>query len=180
MPIGDPRAGRAFIWLVASFILLCLAIGGGFLVRYMSLPESTSSSWLLYAGMILVCFPWFFWLLTCSYRCISRICGFRFVCGGGDDAGGTSSHRMGGGGGGGGGFGGSVTGKNNAASGSVKKNGSNVDSPGNGGRQVHFGAAVVANENDHNDQNGNSFHDVSIKSHESEMPLASSMASGGG
>ncbi|KAI6691804.1 hypothetical protein NL676_019514 [Syzygium grande] len=175
MPIGDPRAGRAFIWVVACFILLCLAIGGGFLIRYMSLPESTSSSWLLYVGMMLVCFPWFFWLLTCSYRCISRMCGFRFVCGGGDDGGGTSSHRMGGGGRSG--FSGSVPGKINVGSGSVKVNGSQVDSPGNGGRQVHFGAAVVVNQNDHNDQDGNSFHDVSIKSHESEIPLASSMAS---
>ncbi|XP_048139220.1 uncharacterized protein LOC115725980 [Rhodamnia argentea] len=155
MPIGDPRAGRAFIWLVASFILLCLAIGGGFLIRYMSLPESTSSSWLLYAGMILVGFPWLFWLLTCGYRCISRICGFRFVCGGGDDGG--SNHKT--------------------ASGSIKVGSSHVDSPGNGGKQVHFGAAVVVNQNDHNDQDGNSFHDVSIRSHESEIPLASSMAS---
>ncbi|KAF8018671.1 hypothetical protein BT93_H3539 [Corymbia citriodora subsp. variegata] len=148
MAIGDPRAGRAFIWLVASFILLCLAVGSGFLIRYLTLLESTSSSWLHYTGMILVCFPWFFWLLTCSYRCISPICDFQFVCRGGNDGGGASNHRMDGGAEGGGGFSSSVTGKNNAASGSMKVNGSPVDSLGNGGRQVHLRAAIVVNEND--------------------------------
>lgn len=166
MPVADPRAGRLFVWLISCFILLSLVIGGAFLVVYMTQPDPATFTWLLYSGMALVCFPWSFWFMLYLYRCISRSLGLRIVCGGG----------------GGGRDGAGSIGRVGARAGGSAGNGD--------GRHVKFGEAVVVNGgsgNDNNNDLGNigsrssssssSNNDISFKSHESEIPLASAMAS---
>lgn len=156
MPILDPRAGYAAIWIVSCFLFLSIAVGGGFLLMYMILPESDSTYWLPIAGVTLVCLPWLFWLCTCLYRIISRLSGFRMSIGG-----------VGGGAGGGGGGGGSSRGRNIATSnhgaGNVNNNG---DSSGRDN-----------NDNNQNgiDNNGQERKEDSFRSRESEIPLTSSM-----
>lgn len=184
MPVADPRAGRLFVWLISCFILLSLAAGGALLGMYMTQPDSTTSAWLLYAGMSLVCLPWFFWFMLCIYRCISRSLGFRIVCGscGGDEAG--SSSRAGAGG-----VGSTTMNRAGSLVGGLGVNGNagtgNMENAD--GRHVHFGAAVVVNEGSGNNSDprsiasrssssGSSNNDMSFKSHESEIPLASAMA----
>ncbi|KAK4780429.1 hypothetical protein SAY87_016535 [Trapa incisa] len=184
MPVGDPRAGRLLIWLISSFILFSLATGGAFLVVYLVHPESTTtaSTWLLYAGMSLVCFPWFFWFILCVYRCISRSLGFRIVCcasgGGGDGDEGINKGSAGAGG-------------SAAVSRAGSMAGSMRDAGNQEGKHVTFEEAVVENELASVDENSNDpknigsrssssiismDEDTSFKSHESEIPLASAMA----
>ncbi|OWM91475.1 uncharacterized protein LOC116199261 [Punica granatum] len=184
MPIANPRAGRVFVWIISCVILLSLASGGAFLVMYMTRPDPTNSAWLLYAGMALVCLPWFFWLMLCTYRCISRALGFRIICCGGGVDGAPSSR--------GGAGSGSLASVNRAGSlvgtPATVTNKSMGDTENGDGKQVNFGAAVVVNEGSVNNNNlrniesrssssSSSNNDVSYKSHESEIPLASAMAS---
>ncbi|KAJ0040411.1 hypothetical protein Pint_27403 [Pistacia integerrima] len=95
MPVRDPHSGYAFIWLVSFTLFLFLAAGGGCLVMYMILPESQSSSWLAITGVTLVCLPWLFWFVTCMYRIISRVLGFRMVVGSGGNNNDTSMSNNG-------------------------------------------------------------------------------------
>ncbi|KAJ7957051.1 putative Membrane lipoprotein [Quillaja saponaria] len=149
----------------------------------MILPESEVQSWLPIAGVSLVCLPWLFWLLTLLYRIISRLCGIR--------VGGNYIEGAGKGGGGGGNGGGLSNATNTTGVVVVEAPAaeSPVSSPQNGVRQVQFGASVVVGEQD-NDQHGKGKHEKnnsssssrssndisSVASHESEMPLALSMA----
>lgn len=135
---------------------------------YMILPETTATSWLPIVGITLVCLPWFFWLSTFLYRVFSRVFGCRIGVGG-CSGGGESNDN----------------------------NGAKDDSPSpfdrpppeesgqmaeNGARQVQFEAAVTVHENDERDQDHDRSKDSivsrnsSVVSHESELPLASSMA----
>lgn len=156
MPVLDPTAGYAAIWMVSCFLCLSIAVGGSFLVMYMILPESDSTYWLPIAGVTLVCLPWLFWFCTCFYRIISRLSGVRMSIGG--VAGGT---------GGGGGGGGSSRGRNIASS---NHGAGNVNNYGDSsGRD---------NNNNQNaiDNNGQERKEDSVRSRESEIPLSSSMA----
>ncbi|RVW29505.1 hypothetical protein CK203_077379 [Vitis vinifera] len=152
-------------------------------------PQTQSTSWLPVAGVLLVCLPWLFWLLTILYRLISRTCGFRMggsyggngVRGGGGSVSGAS---------GGGGVGSVKNAAADEASETVAAS-SPVNSPErSGARRVHFGAAVVVGEQDGQGElekknenqirslsSSNSSNDISINSHESEIPLALSMVS---
>lgn len=188
MPVNDPRAGRAFIWLIASLLFVSVALGGGCLIMYMVLPDSDASSWLPIAGVTLVCLPWLFWFLTFVYRIVSRVSGFRV--GIGNDAttgGGVVDHRHG------------NTSNNNFNVGAddddeINTCGDDHQPPlGSTGNvnpraQVQFGAAAtMMNEKDHHGHghhgklNGGKYSRSSSNSsnvsHESEMPLALSMAS---
>ncbi|KAF5745107.1 hypothetical protein HS088_TW07G00688 [Tripterygium wilfordii] len=176
MPAPDPKTGRAFIWLVSCFLFISIAAGGTFLMLYMILPESESTSWLPIAGVFFVCLPWMFWFLTCFYRILSRACGFRVAIGGG------------GGGGERGGGGGNATQVVTTTGDQPAEVTVEADSLENDGRHVQFGPPVVLGGEDHEaGQQGNdtkmmrhslsNSSDSSIASHESEMPLALSMAS---
>lgn len=182
MPIADPISGRIFIWLIATFLFLSIAVGGSFLILYIVLPQNKSRPWLPVAGVILVCLPWLFWFLTCFYRLISRALGFRVVLGGGNN---------------GGGGGGAARSRSNGftpAGNTTSEEVSDLESPlgspsGGEGKKVQFGGTIVlGEENDHNGSHekkgankrslsaSNSSNDMSIASHESEMPLTSAMA----
>ncbi|KAL5554953.1 hypothetical protein UlMin_037189 [Ulmus minor] len=162
MLVSDPRAGRAFIWLIYSFLFISIAVGGGCLVMYMILPDTTTTSWLPVVGVTLVCLPWLFWLFTFFYRIFSRVIGFRIGIG----------NRAGSGRGGGAG-GNSVVQADGAGASDLP-----VGFPN--GRNGQFEAAVTVHEEDdgHNDRKRNvlSSCNSSNTSHESAMPLASSMA----
>lgn len=176
MAVRDPQSGNTFVWLVSFALFLCIAAGGGFLVMYMILPESNSTSWLAIAGVTLVCLPWLFWFVTCMYRIFSRVFGFRMVVGFGCD----------GGGGGGGSRGGENLNLSNSYSTGSK--GNNNDSPTapteapsveveyeGDGTENHNGEGRRDNkvENKQTPSSSNN----SIASRESEIPLTSSLPS---
>lgn len=175
MPVIDPRAGRAFIWVISWFLFLTIAGGGGCLVMYMILPETTTTSWLPVVGITLVCLPWFFWLSTFLYRIFSRVFGFRFGIGGCSQGSSNGNNVV----------------EEEGAAGATSaydRSDSPVESPARSGeRRVQFEAAVTVHENDieREDRDRNkdsivstsSLSSSSIMSHESELPLASSMAS---
>lgn len=182
MPVRDPHSGYAFVWLVSFTLFLCLAAGGGCLVMYMVLPESESSSWLAIAGVTLVCLPWLFWFVTCMYRVVSRVFGFRMVVGFGCDGGGAGGSSRGGGS------------HNLANSHSTRSGGNNNDTSisNNGSAPVttEFPSVEVKYEGDGIENNngrgrrdnkeGNkqtpSSSNNSIASRESEIPLTSSLS----
>ncbi|EEF46065.1 uncharacterized protein LOC8281221 [Ricinus communis] len=173
MPVADPISGRLFIWLISCFLFLSIAIGGTFLILYILLPPDASRSWLPIAGVILVCLPWVFWCITCLYRIFSRALGFRVVLGGGGGGGGNSGRAH-----------------PNVSSCEPTNIESSLEQVEEGdGKHVKFGEAVVVGDTDDygngGENNANlrglsgsiSGNDLSISSHESEMPLTSSMAS---
>lgn len=145
-------------------------------MTYMVLPHSDTQSWLLAAGITLVCLPWLFWFLTFVYRVISRVCGLRVGIGktgvGGDGVDDTRENSN----------------NNNVVD---DENIAPVDpapvgSMGNGPTQAQYQgvAAAMAGSNqdghDHGRKGGKhsrSSSNSSTVSHESEMPLALSMAS---
>ncbi|KAL4632651.1 hypothetical protein ACB092_04G066700 [Castanea dentata] len=173
MPAPDQRVGSTFIWLITVLLFISIAVGGGCLILYMIQPDAPYSSWLPFAGAALVAFPWLFWVFTCCYRCMSRRFGFR------------SSITGGGSGGGGGGGGSNVV---NAA-GNVAIEAGSVDpivrSPESDARRRAQFEAILAldDDDDHGSEerkpkkrSSSSSNEMSVASHESEMPLASSMA----
>ncbi|PON78680.1 hypothetical protein TorRG33x02_237240 [Trema orientale] len=175
MPVIDPRAGRAFIWAISWFLFLTIAGGGGCLVMYMILPETTTTSWLPIAGITLVCLPWFFWLSTFLYRILSRVFGFRLGIGGCS---------------GGGSHGNNVVEEEAVAAAATSvydQSNSPAETPAEiAARRVQFEALVTVHENDEDEDQDrlkdsivspSSSINSSVMSHESEMPLASSMAS---
>ncbi|KAJ8765378.1 hypothetical protein K2173_012075 [Erythroxylum novogranatense] len=163
MPVADPTSGRLFIWLIASFLLICITVGGACLIAYVVLPQDQPNQWLPVVGVALVCLPWAFWLFTCFYRLISRICGFRVSIGRGFNVND-------------GGDGGSKTTGN--------EQGNQVGSAAEeDGKNVQFGGAVVVggggksndNDNVHALSISSSCNDMSsVVSDESERPLNSS------
>ncbi|XP_022774071.1 uncharacterized protein LOC111316360 [Durio zibethinus] len=178
MPEPDPKAGRTCIWAISCILFICIAAGGGCLLAYMTVPESQSSNLLPFLGFTLVCMPWIFWILTLVYRIMSRAFGFRMVIGSLYGNGGVATEGTGDGGG--------------AAAGVNDIDGAQVldvnaksppSSPENNGRHAQFGEA----KNSDIDQERNikragsssssSSNDISVASHECEMPLASSMVS---
>lgn len=172
MPVNDPSAGRAFVWLVASLLFVCVAAGGGCLVMYVVLPDSDTSSWLPLAGVTLVCLPWLFWFLTFLYRIISRVCGFR---GGNTGAANSGNNNV------------NVEADDDDDENTCGGGGHHphhqppLGSSGNARDQVQFGAAAVTmmDQDAHHDhrKHSRSSSNSSNVSHESEMPLALSMAS---
>ncbi|XP_054791041.1 uncharacterized protein LOC129308999 [Prosopis cineraria] len=88
MPAPEFSNGRAYIWITACILFTCIVAGGACLVAYVLLPEDQVESWLPVAGVVLVCLPWAFWLLTFIYRIVSRAFGFRVRFGGGGGDGG--------------------------------------------------------------------------------------------
>jgi hypothetical protein len=191
MVAPDPSAGGTFIWVISTVLFLSLAAGGGCLVLYIIQPDSHYASWLPFVGVALVCLPWLFWMLTCLYRVISRTCGVRVAAGGG--GGGRGS-------GGSGAFdqGGSaranVVNNNNATTAVAR-----VEAPprivetlpvrspeSEARRRAQFEAILALDEEDEEEvkdkkksrsSSNHSSTDLSMASHESEMPLALSMAS---
>ncbi|CAN8229898.1 unnamed protein product [Cochlearia groenlandica] len=79
MPVPDPGARRTFICLITCFLFLSIFAGGGCLIAYTIQPYPPI--WLAYLGIFFVCLPWFFWFLTFAYRIVSRTFGFRMVIG---------------------------------------------------------------------------------------------------
>jgi len=149
-------------------------------VAYMTLPESQSSILLPTFGFILVCMPWLFWISTVLYRIVSRAFGFRMVIGSLYGNGGFDR-------GAGGGGGGAATVDDHIDDAQVLD--VNAKSPPSSpenyeGRRVQFGEAMVIGDDKKGDNSkrggsssSSSSNDISRTSHESEMPLALSMAS---
>ncbi|XP_050207160.1 uncharacterized protein LOC126656604 [Mercurialis annua] len=174
MPVADPTSGRIFIWIISCFLFSSIALGGTFLILYIILPPNASRSWLPIAGVILVCLPWIFWCFTCAYRIFSRALGFRVALGSGGGGGGAAPPN--------GGRPRTSVSTHDPTSGEPPS-----DQVEDGdGRRVQFGGVVVVGEcNDYDNNNNNENNanlrvlssDLSISSHESEMPLTSSMAS---
>lgn len=193
MPAPDQRVGSTFIWLITVLLFISIAVGGGCLILYMIQPDASYSSWLPFAGAALVAFPWLFWVFTCCYRCMSRRFGFRSGSAAGGGVGVSGSAReggsiTGGGGGGGGGDGGGGSNVVNAA-GNVAIEAGSVDpivrSPESDARRRAQFEAILAldDDDDHGSEerkpkkrSSSSSNEMSVASHESEMPLASSMA----
>ncbi|KAG2249707.1 hypothetical protein Bca4012_086925 [Brassica carinata] len=153
MPVPDPRAGQAFICLITLFLFLSIAVGGGCLIAYTVLPYP--SIWLAYIGIFFVCLPWFFWILTFSYRIVSRTFGFRMVIGSG--------------------------GNNNSANGEAKPR--ELDPPEQSLESPNDEPEAMARPQGHilmsmeGNQSKKRMSTSSVGSHESEMPLAISMGS---
>ncbi|KAJ6908248.1 hypothetical protein NC651_018629 [Populus alba x Populus x berolinensis] len=173
MPVEDPTSGRLFIWLVSFFLFITIAAGGSLLLMYVVLPADPSRAWFPVAGIALVCLPWLFWVLTCFYRILSRIFGFRIAVGsinGGGDAGGGHTNVF-----------------NTTGNAATDNEPGNIENPGGDGRQDEFeGPMVMVERNDSGGGDGktavkrnlsasNSIN-MSFRSHESELPLTSSMA----
>ncbi|PKA66780.1 hypothetical protein AXF42_Ash003436 [Apostasia shenzhenica] len=146
MPPPEGKAGDACVWFITCLFFLVILAGGAFLVLYVTLPESEETAWLPVAGMILVAIPWLFWLMTCMYRTIP----WRKPDGG------------------------------------AAAMDSQEESPG-GARRVRFGVATVIGPEDGDSSAGgvgagcgdggsNTTESSSLRSHESEVPLAFSMS----
>ncbi|KAL2934410.1 Stress response protein NST1 [Bienertia sinuspersici] len=155
---------RCYIWVIAIFLFSCILSGGTFLVLYMvSQPETPTTSWYPIIGIVLVCLPWFFWVLTVLYRILSRTLGFRMVCWGQGVFPLNSTRR-----------GDAAPADANNGDGSALEDGNTNDNNINNAaatamgssnsKQVHFGDSVAP---------GGS----SKASHDSQLPLTSSMAS---
>ncbi|TYH00793.1 hypothetical protein ES288_A09G006500v1 [Gossypium darwinii] len=153
MPDSDP--GRTYIWTISGILFLCVTIGGGCLLVYITSPQSQSSQSLPIVGLVLVCMPWIFWILTILYRITSRAFGFRMVTG-------------------------NLYGDLDSGGGAAGSGSNDID--------VNAKDAPIAPSNDEakNGQERNtkrdgrpsstSSNDVSITSHESEIPLSLSKA----
>ncbi|KAL4352051.1 hypothetical protein GQ457_06G034620 [Hibiscus cannabinus] len=75
----DRDASRLYVWTIACILFVFLVAGGGCLLAYITVPEYQSSNLLPVLGLIFVCMPWIFWILTVLYRLLSRAFGFRMV-----------------------------------------------------------------------------------------------------
>ncbi|XP_062114473.1 uncharacterized protein LOC133825562 [Humulus lupulus] len=188
MPVRDPRAGRAFVWVISWFLFLTIAAGGGCLIMYMILPETNTTSWLPVVGITLVCLPWFFWLSTFLYRVLSRVFGFRIGIGGNNNSNNHTNNVI---------LEEEEAAVTAATSASSCHSDQITESPGGGHggeRRVQFEATLTVHENDiekddiaDHDRSKDSIvskssscsssSNSSVLSHESELPLASSMGS---
>ncbi|XWS33134.1 hypothetical protein CRYUN_Cryun22dG0052700 [Craigia yunnanensis] len=181
MPEPDPKASCTYIWTISCILFICIAAGGGCLLAYITIPESQSSILLPAIGFTLVCMPWIFWIITVVYRITSRAFGFRMVIGG---LYGNGSVAVIGG----------LYGQGpldsdvdvNVIDGAQILD-VNAKSPSssseNDGRHAQFGEikngdiSQQRNIQRADSSSSISSNDISITSHESEMPLALSMAS---
>ncbi|KAG2711522.1 hypothetical protein I3760_04G080600 [Carya illinoinensis] len=195
----DPRPGSAFIWLISSVLFLSIAAGGGCLLAYMLQPDSTYATWLPFAGVAFVCLPWLFWVVTCFYRLISRAFGFRVGVASGGGGGGGGAYKGGayaaGGAGAGGGPNAANAANNKVA---IEAHAGSVEHPlrsspeSEARRRAQFEAILALDDQDigHGSSEETTdtkktsslcarltgCNDSSVASHESEMPLALSMA----
>ncbi|KAG5245085.1 hypothetical protein OIU76_002738 [Salix suchowensis] len=173
MPVEDPTSGRLLIWFISFFMFITVAAGGSLLLMYLILPTDPSRAWLPVAGIALVCMPWIFWLLTCIYRIFSRLFGFRVAIG------------SGGGGAGGGRARANVFNETGNAATNIGQSG-NVEAQGDEAQDEFDGPTITVEKNDsggngntgikRSSSSGNSINNMSFRSHESELPLAPSMA----
>ncbi|XP_041008922.1 translation initiation factor IF-2 [Juglans microcarpa x Juglans regia] len=198
----DPRPGSAFIWLISSVLFLSIAAGGGCLVVYMLQPDSPYATWLPFVGVAFVCLPWLFWVLTCFYRLISRAFGFRVGVAPSGGGGGGGAYKGGAYAAGGAGAGGGGPNAANAANNKVaidEAHAGSVEPPvrsspeSEARRRAQFEAILALDDQDGHGSSEDRTTDMkktsslsarlsrcndsSVASHESEMPLASSMAS---
>ncbi|XVE86490.1 hypothetical protein DITRI_Ditri18aG0038000 [Diplodiscus trichospermus] len=176
MPEPDPKAGRTYVWTISCILFICISAGGGCLFAYLILPESQSFILLVVLGFILVCLPWMFWTITVVYRITSRAFGFRMVIGSLYGNGSAIAKSVGG----------------DAAVGVNDIDGAQIldvntksapTSPEDDERHAQFDEAkngdICQERNIKQKANGSSSsssNDISITSHESELPLALSMA----
>ncbi|OAY65497.1 uncharacterized protein LOC109723535 [Ananas comosus] len=162
--------GDVCVWLIVGLLFLVLLAGGTFLALYISLPAHAAPAWYPLVGISLIGVPWTFWLLMCVYRCVAvraadverppppiRPAAVAPAGGGG------------------------------APVGAVEGGGSPAGSPG-GARRVRFGNATVMGAAQENSRENGGRGDPqaesestedgssSLKSHESEVPLALSMS----
>ncbi|BFG30280.1 hypothetical protein CerSpe_165540 [Prunus speciosa] len=161
--------GGSFICLISCFLFVSVVAGGGCLLMYMILPEPQTRDhyWLPIIGVALVCLPWVFWFLTFVYRFISRRSGSRFGVGNAGGAGGAKNI-------------------NTAAAANVRP-GTDTATPADKSSGGETGAMVAGEIELGSFKDGkrrvsslsrtSSSINVSSHSHESEMPLATSMAS---
>ncbi|KAJ4950618.1 hypothetical protein NE237_027450 [Protea cynaroides] len=197
MAVPDPKIGNLYVWLLSSLYFVAIITGGVFLLLYISLPESRATHWFPYIGVTLVGIPWLCWTITLFYRCFTprgdspARAGGAGVRGGGARGGGGA--RRGGGGGGG-----AKAGTSNVDAGGATTSGdastsSPVGSTDDGTRQVHFGTVILVDEQGGNgtseqEINGEEDHkrstsssssmdNISVTSHESQIPLKSAMDS---
>ena len=172
----DPTAGHTYIWTISCILFICIAAGGGCLLAYISVPESQSSNLLPVLGFTLVCLPWIFWIVTIVYRITSRAFGFRMVIGSLYGNGSVAAKGPGDDGAGGG-----------AATGVNDINGAQIldvnaksppSSPEKDGRYAQFDEAKNGDNgperkiNRAGSSSSSSSNDISVTSHESEIPLA--------
>ncbi|KAL4332431.1 hypothetical protein GQ457_07G007020 [Hibiscus cannabinus] len=171
MPQPESSIGRTFIWTISCILFISVTIGAGCLLVYITSPESQSSNLLPILGFILVCMPWIFWIATIIYRITSRAFGFRMVAGNLYGNSSSTSKSVDDGSVGGGGI--TVGDKDidgaEIIDGSAK---SQPNSPKNG--EAKNGGQCIKKGSRPSSTSSN---DVSITSHESEMPLSSSKAS---
>ena len=176
----DPTAGRTYIWTISCILFICIAAGGGCLLAYITVPESQSSILLPALGFTLVCMPWVFWIITAVYKITSRAFGFRMVIGDLYGNGSVAAKSAGDGGGA------------TADAGVNDIDGAQIldvnaksppSSPENDGRHAQFGEAKNGDIGEQRNikragsSSSRSSNDISVTSHESEMPLTLSMAS---
>ncbi|XP_039042478.1 uncharacterized protein LOC120181419 [Hibiscus syriacus] len=72
-------ASQVYIWTIACILFVCVFVGGGCFLAYVTVDEYQSSSLLPVLGFVFVCTPWIFWILTVMYRLLSRAFGFRMM-----------------------------------------------------------------------------------------------------
>ncbi|KAG6535515.1 uncharacterized protein LOC121999719 [Zingiber officinale] len=160
MAPSEGRRSNVCIWLISCLFFLVLLAGGGFLVLYITLPETEDAIWLPIAGIILVAIPWVFWTITCIYQSIK-------VRNGGEKQPAAKASAL-----------------NSPVAAAAHD--SPVNSPG-GERKVRFGNATVTGETGKTSEgekadnggstNARSDGESSLNSHESEAPLAFSTSS---
>ncbi|XVF58820.1 hypothetical protein PTKIN_Ptkin07bG0096900 [Pterospermum kingtungense] len=171
MPEPDPRTGRACICIISSILFLCIVAGGGCFLAYMTLPDSQTTILLPVLGFTLVCMPWIFWIVTVVYRIMSRAFGFRMVIGGlyGNNSIASKGTADGGGDG--------VAGVNNIDGAQILD--VNVKSPSSSLKNDAKNGDIGQEKKIKRDgsSSSSSLNDMSVRSHESELPLALSMKS---
>ncbi|XVF14849.1 hypothetical protein REPUB_Repub09cG0096600 [Reevesia pubescens] len=174
-PEPNPKASRTYIWTISCILFICIAAGGGCLLAYMTIPESESSNLLPILGFTLVCLPWVFWIVTVVYRITSRAFGFRMVIGSLYTNGSVTAK------GDGDGDGAAVDGVNDIDGAQILDVNakSPPGSPEKDGRNAQFGEAKNGNIGQERNmtRTSSSSSSSSVISHESERPLALSMAS---
>lgn len=163
--------GGSFICLISCFLFLSVVAGGGCLLMYMILPEPQTRGrhWLPIIGVALVCLPWVFWFLTFVYRLISRRSGSRFGIGNAGGAGGAKNINT------------AAAAAANVRAGTDAATPADKSSGGETGAmvagEIELGSFKDGKRRVSSLSRTSSSINVSNHSNESEMPLATSMAS---
>ncbi|XP_052192798.1 uncharacterized protein LOC127801591 [Diospyros lotus] len=138
---------------IISLMIFLSCITGGTLLVLWVLDLESSRPWFPVLALLLIGFPWIFWLLTCCYTFFKARIRARYRC-----------SRA-------------ATLQRSHSQATSKSPTSPVDSPvasTEGKRRVHFGAVVVMDNGDALDQNGHQGGDREssvASSQESEQPL---------